>query len=95
MTAAPTATALIDAMQAAGIEGDVHLVGGPSTMQAFREIGALAEIRVHVAPIMLGGGRPLGPPGSEPINLALGSTREYPDGVVELAYGVEAPQPPS
>jgi dihydrofolate reductase len=95
VTAAPTAPALIDAMQAAGITGDVHLVGGPSTMQAFREIGALAEIRVHVAPIMLGGGHPLATPGSEPINLALGSTREYPDGVVELAYAVEAPQPPS
>src|SRR3954454_19219063 len=44
VTAASTAAALVDAMQAAGITGDVHLVGGPSTMHAFREIDAVAEI---------------------------------------------------
>src|SRR4051794_17142555 len=48
VTTAPTAAALVDAMASAGVTGDVHLVGGPRTMEAFRAIDALAEIRLHV-----------------------------------------------
>ena len=86
VTTAPTAAALVDAMQEQGIAGDVHLVGGPSTMQAFRDIGALAEIRLHVVPLILGGGHPFAVPATEPLPLALESTRTFPGGVVELAY---------
>jgi len=71
-------------MEAAGIAGD--LMGGPSTMQAFREIGALAEVWVHVVPIILGSGQPLAPVGAEPLSLTLQSTRTFPDGVVEFRY---------
>ncbi len=93
VVSAPTAAELVRLMRAAGIDGDVHLVGGPSTLQAFREIGALAEVRLHVVPIMLGNGLPLAPPGAEPLALTLLSTRSFADGVVELAFAPEPPDP--
>jgi dihydrofolate reductase len=88
VTAASTAAALVDAMESAGITGDVHLVGGPKTLEAFRGIGAVAEIRLHVVPVILGSGLPLAAPGAQPLPLKLESTRTFPDGVVELAYAL-------
>jgi dihydrofolate reductase len=83
---AATPAELIEKMKAAGVTGDVHLIGGPSTVHAFRAIGALDELRLHVAPMLLGAGTRLSPAGTEPLNLALKSTRSFPDGVVELGY---------
>jgi hypothetical protein len=42
VTTASTVAELVEAMRAAGIERDVHLVGGPSTTHAFRDAGALS-----------------------------------------------------
>jgi len=78
--------ALLKAMETAGVTGDVHLVGGPRTMQAFRDIGALAEVGLLVIPRIQGGGVPLAPPGTEPLSLTLRSTRTFPDGVIEARY---------
>jgi dihydrofolate reductase len=89
VSSAGTAAELVELMEAAGIDGDVHLVGGPSTMQAFREIGALAEVWLHVVPIILGSGLPLVPAGAERLSLTLLTTRTFADGVVELGYGLE------
>jgi dihydrofolate reductase len=89
VTAAATAAQLVELMRAAGIDGDVHLVGGPKTMQAFREIGELREVWLHVVPMILGSGQELASGGVEPIPLTLQSTRSFPDGVVELGYTVE------
>lgn len=91
VTKGSTPTELLERMQAAGVNGDVHLVGGPSTMHAFREIGALDELWLHVVPMLLGSGVPLSPPGTERLGLELRSTRTFPDGVVELGYGVAEP----
>jgi dihydrofolate reductase len=88
---ASTAGELVKLMKSAGIGGDVHLVGGPRTMQAFREIHALAEVWLHVVPMILGSGHPLAAAGLEPLRLTLQSTRTFPDGVVELGYVVEPP----
>ena len=77
-------------MEAAGISGDVHLVGGPKTMQAFREIDALTEVWLHVVPTILGSGLSLSPAGAKPLSLSLQSTRSFPDGVVELGYLLES-----
>jgi dihydrofolate reductase len=63
VTAAGTAQELVSRMESAGITGDVHLVGGPKTIQAFREIGALAEIGLVLVPLFQGSGLPLAPPG--------------------------------
>ena len=83
---APSADGLIDVMKSAGVSGDVHLVGGPRTMQAFREIGALAEIGLVIIPRIQGGGVPLAPAGAQPLPLTLRSTRTFPDGVIEAWY---------
>lgn len=91
VTTAPTAAELVDRMESAGIRGDVHLVGGPSTLRAFHAIGALAELRFHVLPLLLGTGLPLTEDGSEPLALTLRSTRAFPDGVLELVYDVQRP----
>jgi ketosteroid isomerase-like protein/dihydrofolate reductase len=49
---ARTATDLVSQMEGAGITGDVHLVGGPRTIQAFRDIGALDEIGLVLIPLI-------------------------------------------
>ena len=86
VTTAPAAGELMELMKAAGVTGDVHLVGGPSTMQAFRQIGALAEMGLLIVPRIQGGGVPLAHPGIEPLSLTLQSTRTFPDGVIEAWY---------
>jgi len=86
VTTAPAADELIKRMEAAGVTGDVHLVGGPRTMQAFREIGALDEVGLLFVPVMQGGGVPLAAAGIEPLSLTLQSTRTFPDGVIEARY---------
>jgi dihydrofolate reductase len=88
VTSASTAAELVELMEAAGITGDVHLVGGPLTIQAFRDTGALAEMWLHVVPMIIADGLPLAPPGAEPLSLELQSTRTFPDGVIELRYTV-------
>jgi len=89
VTTAPTAAELVGLMKSAGIGGDVHLVGGPSTLQAFREIDALAEVWLHVIPLIIGDGQALAAAGAKPLPLTLQSTRTFPDGVVELGYLVQ------
>jgi dihydrofolate reductase len=86
VTTGSTPAELIEKMQAAGVTGDVHLVGGPTTMRAFIEAGAFDELWLHVSPMLLGAGTPLSPDGTGSLNLALKSTRSFPDGVVELGY---------
>ncbi len=55
-------------------------------MQAFREIGALAEVGLLIIPCIQGGGVPLAPAGIEPMLLTLQSTWTFPDGVIEARY---------
>jgi dihydrofolate reductase len=77
---------LLELMQAANLPGDVHLVGGQQTIQAFRDIGALASLGIVLLPILLGDGVRLTPPGSGPQPLRLESSRPFPDGSVEHVY---------
>jgi dihydrofolate reductase len=86
VTTARTADELMDGMKTAGITGDVHLVGGPSTVEAFRQIGALAEVGLLFVPLIQGGGVPLAPAGIAPMSLTLKSTRTFPDGVIGATY---------
>ncbi|MGH2871533.1 MAG: dihydrofolate reductase family protein [Solirubrobacteraceae bacterium] len=90
VVAAPTAPALLTLMRRDGEDEDIHLVGGPRTIQAFREIGALDRLEVVVLPILLGDGVPLSPPGSTPVRLAPPSQRTLPGGSIELAYALAA-----
>lgn len=86
VTTAPTARELVRRMEAAGITGDVHLVGGPMTIEAFREIGALSEIGLVTVPLIQGDGLPLAPAGIQPLSLTLRASRTFPDGVIEAWY---------
>lgn len=93
VSAAPDASALLEQMREADFEGDVHLVGGPTTIAAFHSLGALDRLEVVVLPIVLGDGLPLVPAGTDPIPLRLAAHRSFPDGSVELAYELAPVQP--
>jgi dihydrofolate reductase len=81
-------------MREASKGGDVHLVGGPQTVETYRALGALDEMRFLVLPIFTGAGRPLTSDVSTHTGLALAAHRDWPSGVVELSYRVAAPDGP-
>lgn len=87
VTCSGDAAGLIQQLRSRGSGGDVHLVGGPSTVQAFYREGALDSLEVVVLPIVLGDGVPLWPSGAQLPSLTLqGEPRVFPDGSVELSY---------
>ncbi len=79
------AGALLERMRTAG-HRDVHLVGGPQTLNAFRKIGALDRFELLVLPLQLGSGVPLSAAGTDLTRLHLEQHQAFPDGVVRLAY---------
>jgi dihydrofolate reductase len=82
--------ALVERLRSRGSDGDVHLVGGPRTIRAFHELGALDRLEVVVLPILLGDGTPLSPAGSPPVPLRLlRGDRTFPDGATELVYATD------
>src|SRR3954464_10983724 len=52
---------LLEQLRAAGSDGDVHLVGGPRTIETFRRLGALDELGLMVLPMLTTSGRALTP----------------------------------
>jgi dihydrofolate reductase len=82
-------TRLLEQIRAANQGRDVHLVGGPRTIEAFRAIGALDTIEVLVLPLLLGGGMRLTEALSPQTKLALERERALPEGTVEIVYRVE------
>jgi dihydrofolate reductase len=86
VVAADKPTELLELMRAADFTGNVHLVGGQQTINAFREIGALDSFGVVTVPILLGDGLRLTPIGSGRQPLTLESGRTFPDGSVEHIY---------
>jgi dihydrofolate reductase len=83
----PDPAVLLQRLQEAA-EGDVHLVGGPRMVETVRALGALAELRVLVLPMLTGRGRRLTPEVSTGAGLGLRDVRHWPAGVVELTYTV-------
>jgi len=82
--------ALERAREAAG-GGDVQIAGGAEAVQQYLRSGDLAELRVHVAPILLGGGaRLLDNLGDDPPKLERIRAVESPSGVIHLSYRVGA-----
>jgi dihydrofolate reductase len=87
VTSSGAPAGLAQQLRSRGSGGDVHLVGGPSTMQAFYQEGALDSLELVVLPVVLGDGVPLWPRGAPLPSLALhGEPRVFPDGSVELSY---------
>ena len=81
--------ALAEQPRARGSDGDVHLVGGPQTIRAFHEVGALDRLELVILPILLGDGIPLSPPSSPSLPLRLlRADRTFPDGSAELVYAL-------
>ena len=62
--------AALEQARAAAGDKDVAVAGGASAIQQALKVGALAELRIHVAPVLLGDGTRLFEPlGSEPVRL--------------------------
>ncbi|HVC38357.1 MAG TPA: dihydrofolate reductase family protein [Candidatus Dormibacteraeota bacterium] len=81
---------LVEKLRSRGSDGDVHLVGGPRTIRAIYELGALDSLEVVVLPMLLGEGIPIWPRGVPLPSLRLSrEPRIFPDGSVELAYALE------
>jgi dihydrofolate reductase len=69
--------------------GDVHLVGGPKTVDAVLALGALDELRVLALPMLAGDGLRLTPALRSSISLTFADARTWPHGVIELTYRVD------
>jgi dihydrofolate reductase len=52
---------LLEKIKAANRGGDVHLIGGPRTIEAYRSLGALDRLELVVMPLLLGSGLQLTP----------------------------------
>jgi dihydrofolate reductase len=77
---------LLEKVRAANRGGDVHLIGGPRTIETYRALGALDEIGLIVLPLLLGAGMQLTPSLDTGTNLSLESERALPSGAVEMTY---------
>jgi dihydrofolate reductase len=79
---------LLEKVRAANQGGDVHLVGGPRTIETYRALGALDELGIVVVPVLLGDGMQLTPSLSTDIGLELRSERVIADNALEVTYDV-------
>jgi dihydrofolate reductase len=77
---------LLERIRAANKGRDVHLVGGPRTIETFRALGALDKLGMIVLPLLIGEGMRLVPPVSADADLTLESVQALPEGGVEIAY---------
>lgn len=72
--------AALEQARAAAGEKNVAVAGGASAIQQALRVGALDELRIHVAPVLLGGGTRLFEPlGNEPLRLDATSVSSSPD----------------
>src|SRR5437868_1063614 len=79
---------LLEKLRAANQGGDVHLVGGPRTIETFRALGALDELQLVVLPLLFGAGMRLTPSLSPDARLTFERERALPGGSVEIVYAV-------
>ena len=77
---------LLERLRAENRGGDVHLVGGPKTIETYRVLDALDEFRLMVLPIFVGKGRQFTPELSTDTALTLTETRAWPNSVLEVVY---------
>ncbi len=77
---------LLGRVREANHGGDVHLIGGPTTIETYRQRGAIDEFGLVVLPIFAGEGMQLTPSLPTDDRLKLKSERVLPHGAVELIY---------
>jgi dihydrofolate reductase len=80
---------LLERIRAANRAGDVHLVGGPTTIETYRRLGALDRLEIVVLPVMFGAGMRLTPAIGADARLELQSARSLAGGSVEIVYTLE------
>jgi dihydrofolate reductase len=81
---------LLERLRAANQGGDVHLIGGPRTIETFRALGALDRLHLVVLPLLFGAGMQLTPSLSPDTRLTFDSQRAIPGGSVEIIYACNA-----
>lgn len=86
---------LLEKLRTANRGGDVHLVGGPRTIETFRALGAVDTLELVVLPLFLGTGMRLTPGLSPEAGLTFERERVLPAGSVEIVYrfAADATQP--
>jgi dihydrofolate reductase len=77
---------LLEQVRARNSGRDVHLVGGPRTIETLLAIGALDRLGLIVLPLLVGDGMRLTPIVSLDTDLTLESERALPEGAVEIVY---------
>jgi dihydrofolate reductase len=82
---------LLERIREANRGGDVHLVGGPTTIETYRALGALDTLELVVMPFLLGDGMRFTPALSTDAALTLERERTLPGGSVEIVYSVGKP----
>jgi dihydrofolate reductase len=80
---------LLEKLRASNRGGDVHLVGGPRTIETFRALGALDELHLVLLPLLFGGGMRLTPALSPDTGLTFERERALPGGSVEIVYACD------
>jgi dihydrofolate reductase len=68
--------------------GDVWVFGGGEVARAFLAAGRLDTLELCIVPHLIGQGIPLFGGGTQPSNLRLTRSRQYPNGLVCLDYDV-------
>lgn len=79
---------LLERLGEAHPDDDVHLVGGPRTIEAFRSIGALDQLGLVVMPRMLGSGTTLTESLAPDIRLSLSRQTALSNGALDVVYDV-------
>lgn len=77
---------LLERVRDANRGGDVHLIGGPTTIETYRKLGAIDEFGLLLLPIFAGEGMRLTPAIDTDERLSLKSQRALPGGAVEILY---------
>ena len=77
---------LLERVREANAGGDVHLIGGPTTIETYRKLGAIDEFGLIILPIFAGEGMQLTPAIQTDERLELTSQRTLPGGAVETLY---------
>ena len=82
--------ALLEKLRAANRGRDVHLVGGPRTIETFHALGALDKLELVVLPVLFGAGMRLTDSLRPETGLTFERERALPGGSVEIVYDVSA-----
>jgi dihydrofolate reductase len=79
---------LLEKLRSTNQGRDVHLVGGPRTLESFRVLGAVDKLHLLVLPLLLGGGMTLTSALSSEAGLTFESERVL-GGTVEIVYAID------